>query len=72
MQFSRKEHCLLACCVSHPIDDCNAEEGAEDYDPAVAVFSLLLFLLLQCERNNFSQNLLFGFDLKKWFGIANI
>jgi hypothetical protein len=48
MQFLRKKiqkFLLLACCVSHSVDDCNAEEGAEDDDPAVAVFSLLLFLL---------------------------
>jgi hypothetical protein len=50
MQFSRgknKSNFLLACCVSHSVDDCYAEEGAEDDHPAVAVFSLLLFLLLE-------------------------
>jgi hypothetical protein len=47
MQFFQERHFLLACCVSHSIDDCYAEEGAEDDHPAVAVFPLLLFLLLE-------------------------
>ena len=36
----------LACCVSHTIDDSDAEKGGKDDRPAVAVLRIVLLLVL--------------------------